>query len=291
MSDHAFNPFIAKKYGINEAIIINSMIFWTRTNAAEGKNFHENRFWSYGTPEYYSKYFPYFTERQIKYALSNLVKIGALLKSNFNKKGYDKTAWYSLSDSILIELNLDITCLHPAPTLIEQNCPIDRTKLSYGRDKIVLPIPDTKTDTKKDKKLTNCKTPSSSSFIFSKTIDKKLLDEKLTRDERTTDEFLKECVDHVDNCSDKKFPRLQRAGALVKLLKQMKESDMIFREVCKETKKQKERSNETDQERMNRQYAENEIEKEARDPTYQSKFLEKERKLQQTKPGYKSKFL
>ena len=76
---------------------------------------------------------------------------------------------------------------------------------------------------------TNCQ-PSSSSFQFSETTDKNLLNQKLDRDNRNPQEFLKECVDHVDNFSDKKFPRLQRANALVKLLKQLKESNTIFRE-------------------------------------------------------------
>lgn len=148
MSDHHFNPFIAKKYGIIEAILINSFIFWTRTNAAKEENYHDERFWCYGTPQYFNKFFVYLTPRQIKYALKKLVDCNALVIGNFNKKGYDKTAWYSLSDNILFELNLNKSCLQPLQMLIEQNCPIDRTKLSYGQDKIVLPIPDIKPDDK-----------------------------------------------------------------------------------------------------------------------------------------------
>lgn len=153
MSDHSFNPFLAEKYGINEAILINNFIFWTRTNAAKPKdknNFFDNRYWVFGTPEYFANYFPYFSANQIKYALKNMLKSDVLIKGNYNKKGYDKTNWYALSDNILSELNLDVTCLKPAPALIGQNCPIDRTKLSNASDKIVRPIPDTKPDTKPD---------------------------------------------------------------------------------------------------------------------------------------------
>ena len=150
MSDHSFNPFIAKKYGINVAILISSFVFWTRTNAAAEKNYHDGRYWSFGTPEYFLRYFPYFTEKQIKYALQKAVSSGALMQGNFNKKGYDKTSWFALTDQVLSELNLDITCLKPLLGLTGQNCPMDRTKLSYGRDKIVLPIPDTKPSTKPD---------------------------------------------------------------------------------------------------------------------------------------------
>lgn len=150
MSDHSFNPFIAKNYGINVAVLINSFIFWTRTNSAKGKNNHEDRFWCYGTPEYFAKFFPYFKPRLIRDIFKKCIELDLLIKGNFNKKGYDKTNWYALSDKILIELNLDRSCLSPAPSLI-------RRKASNGFDvkrpmdttKNVQPIPATKPDTKK----------------------------------------------------------------------------------------------------------------------------------------------
>jgi hypothetical protein len=150
MSDHSFNPFMAKKYGVNASILINNAIFWTRTNAANESNYHDGRYWFYGTPEYFSNFFIYLSPRQIQYALNKLITKGVLIKGNYNKKGYDQTNWYSLSDQVLLELNLDKTCLKPSAGLIEQNCPMDKTKLSDGLNKIVRPIPDTKPDTKPD---------------------------------------------------------------------------------------------------------------------------------------------
>jgi hypothetical protein len=148
MSDHNFNPFIAKKYGINEAVLINTFIFWTRTNAAKGDNFHNGRFWFYGTPEYFTKFFNYLNSRQLRYALTKLVKSGALLKSCFNKKAYDRTSWYSLSDNLLIELNLDRTCLNQATTLAGRHL----TNLPDPFDKIVATIPVNKTQLIKNNK-------------------------------------------------------------------------------------------------------------------------------------------
>jgi len=162
MSDHSFNPFIAEKYGINEAIFIQNMIFWTRTNSAKDNNHHEERYWCFGTPDYFSKYFPYFKTRLIKDIINSCLKLGLLIKGNFNKKGYDRTNWFSLSDKMLIELNLDRTCLQPWPGLIvrktsnalDEKRPMDRTEN-------VQPIPDTKPDTKPLKDTTT----SSSSFF------------------------------------------------------------------------------------------------------------------------------
>lgn len=123
MSNHTFNPFIAKKYGVIEAVLINTLVFWTSTNAAKESNYHNERYWCYGTSEYFAKFFMYLTARQIKYALANLVKSGALLRNKFNKKKYDQTNWYALSDCVLAELNLDRTCLQPANcTSFQSNC-------------------------------------------------------------------------------------------------------------------------------------------------------------------------
>jgi len=157
MSEHSFDTAIAKKYGTFEAIFVKNMVLWTQTNAAKKskrkdgslKHFHEERWWAFGTPAFFSAYFPYIKERHLKDILKSCVKQGLLLKNNFNEKKYDRTNWYSLSDSVLIELNLSRDCLNTAETLIGRNPsngsdvirPMDKTKS-------VQPIPDTKPDTK-----------------------------------------------------------------------------------------------------------------------------------------------
>lgn len=80
--------------------------------------------------------------------------------------------------------------------------------------------------TESKKRTTNCK--SSSSFIFSKTLDEKMLDQKLDRDTRTDEEFLKEVENHVENHSDKKYNKAIRQNAAVKLLANLKEQNVIF---------------------------------------------------------------
>lgn len=116
-----------------------------------------------------------------------------------------------------------------------------------------------KEDTKDNKKLTNCKEPSSSSFIFSKTTDEKLLAQKLEKDKRTDEEFLTACVDHVDNHSDKSFPRLRRANALVKLLATLKADNVIFRDKPTDEPTQSKTKNETEQEKMARYSRERQV--------------------------------
>lgn len=130
------------------------------------------------------------------------------------------------------------------------------------------------TEDYEQKKLTNC--VSSSSFLFSETTDRNLLNQKLNRDTRTDEEFMAQCLQHVENCSDKKFPVLQRANALVKLLKQLKASNVIFRETeGQQEKKKNELANETDEQRQERQFFTYELIKERESPDYVSNALKK----------------
>lgn len=83
----------------------------------------------------------------------------------------------------------------------------------------------------------------SSSFFFSESTDKNLLAQKLERDNRTNEQFMNECVNHVDNNSSKEYPRLQRANALVKLLKNLNENNIIFRQKDDEKEAHKDNTN------------------------------------------------
>lgn len=142
---HHFSTVIAKKYTVNIAILLDNFLFWYKSNKAKHKNFHEGAYWTYGTPEFFQEYFDYLTVRQIRYMLDQAVKNDLLKKGRFNKKKYDKTNWYALTEKALILLGEKP---QPLTGLICQNCQIHLTKLSDPFDKNGEPIPDTKTDTK-----------------------------------------------------------------------------------------------------------------------------------------------
>lgn len=142
----------------------------------------------------------------------------------------------------------------------------------------------------------NTSTDVSSSISFSETLDQNILSEKLYRDERSDDEFMENVIEHVDNHSDKKYPRIVRAQGALKLLKRLKEQNIIFyakgrtpKETIEENKQIKKQ--ETDEERQIRQFVEYQHEREKSEPGYKSPFLENERKLEHTKEGYKSAYL
>lgn len=130
---HSFDTDIAKAYGVNAAIILNNLYFWIEKNRANEENIHDGIVWTYNSSKAFSTLFPYFTERQIRYALDKLRDEGIVVTGNYNKNPYDKTLWYGITKkgySIL------------------QKSQSDMTKLSNRSDGIVEPVPDIKPNDK-----------------------------------------------------------------------------------------------------------------------------------------------
>lgn len=131
--EHSFDVDIAKKFGIQPAIIFRNLFFWIEKNRANNKHFYDGHYWTYNSKKAFSELFPYMTERQIDYAIKKLIDAGLIITGNYNKVAYDRTLWYAITKkgySIL------------------QNCEMEETELSNGNDDNVEPIPDINTDDK-----------------------------------------------------------------------------------------------------------------------------------------------
>lgn len=98
MKSRMFEVKYAIKYGINEAIFINCLEYWITFNRADQKNFHEGRTWSYNSKKAWSELLPFFTEKQIRAVLNNLIAHKVIRKGNFNKNPLNKTLWYAFED-------------------------------------------------------------------------------------------------------------------------------------------------------------------------------------------------
>lgn len=165
---HYFNVGVACEYGLNEAIILQNIFFWVTKNAANGVHFHDGRYWTYNSAPAFTKLFPYFTKRQIQYALKKLEEHGLILVGNYNKQRFDQTRWYALTDkayelfgqvvpqvtnssdgndnignSKLQICQMDNTRLSH---VMSQNRDMDGTMVSHRENNHVTPIPDRNTD-------------------------------------------------------------------------------------------------------------------------------------------------
>lgn len=112
--NHSFDINIAKKYGIEEAILLQYLYFWIEKNKANEKHFYNGTYWTYNTKKAFSNLFPYMTPRKIDYTLNNLIEKGLVITDNFNADGRDRTLWYALT-------NLGYCIL--------QNCEMQNTKV------------------------------------------------------------------------------------------------------------------------------------------------------------------
>lgn len=97
--DHSFNIQVAKEVGIAPAVILNNFYWWIEKNKANGKNFHDGRYWTYNTTKAFSVLFPYLTANKIDYALKKLIAKGYVITGNYNKSPYDRTLWYSITEA------------------------------------------------------------------------------------------------------------------------------------------------------------------------------------------------
>jgi hypothetical protein len=105
---YQFDTEIAKLYGVDEAIVIQNLIYWIEKNEANGKHFHDGRYWTYNSIEAFIKLFPFWSKWQIRRILLSLETKGVILVGNFNTSAYDHTQWYAFSDEFLQNYNIDI---------------------------------------------------------------------------------------------------------------------------------------------------------------------------------------
>ena len=170
---HFFTLGVARKYGLNEAVILQNIYYWVDKNATNRRHFHDGRYWTYNSAAAFTEQFPYFSKRQIQYTLEKLEKHGLILVGNYNKQRFDQTRWYALTDkayelfgqtppqvtkepssdadndgnSISQNCDLENTRLLNA---ISQNCDMEGTTMSLGKNSFVTPIPDRNTNRTSD---------------------------------------------------------------------------------------------------------------------------------------------
>lgn len=135
--DHSFNIGVAKKLGVAPAIILNNLYWWIKKNRTNEKHFYDGYFWTYNSRKAFVAQFPYFTERQIEYALRKLIDGGYVITGNYNKASFDRTLWYAITKE---------------GYCILQNCEMESTNMLNAINENVKPIPDINTDSKQTDK-------------------------------------------------------------------------------------------------------------------------------------------
>lgn len=115
--EHSFNVYIAEKYGVHAAILLNNIEHWIAHNKANNINYRDGYYWTFNSKRAFAELFPYMNERQIDYALKKLIDGGIIITSKYNTSAYNHTLWYTIT-----KLGYSIL----------QNCEIEETNLCNG---------------------------------------------------------------------------------------------------------------------------------------------------------------
>ena len=140
---YSFKSSLAAKYGVPEAIMLSNLIYWIAKNEANGKHYHDGRYWTYSSVSAFVKLFPFWSKKQIRTVLDSLEKQGAILKGDYNEQRYDRTSWYGLTDDFIASQNGKSNC---------QKGQMEMPEKANGSDQKGEPIPDIKPDIITDSK-------------------------------------------------------------------------------------------------------------------------------------------
>lgn len=96
---------LATMLGLNEAIVLQQIHYWLGINQKNGTNFKEGRYWTFNSmKKWHDEAFPFLGMDALRRAFKNLEEKGLLITGNFNKKGYDRTKWYTIDYQLLYSM-------------------------------------------------------------------------------------------------------------------------------------------------------------------------------------------
>lgn len=124
---HSFDTMIAEKYGLEESILIDNLLFWITKNKANSKHFYNGKYWTYNSTKAFSELFPYWNEKKISRIIASLVEQNVIEKGCFNQNAYDRTSWFSFTEKWIID-NPNMS------DSISQICQMEKTKTGNGKD-------------------------------------------------------------------------------------------------------------------------------------------------------------
>jgi uncharacterized phage protein (TIGR02220 family) len=142
-------PSLAKKVGINEAIVLQQIHYWLGISRYE----REGRKWIYNSYKDWQIQMPFWSEKTIKRTIRSLEDKGYLRTANFYKLKMDKTKWYSIDYDKMTELE-EIVQDKVTPSIGEVD-PHDRTKCPVEVDKLTPPLPEINTENNSERKDTS----------------------------------------------------------------------------------------------------------------------------------------
>lgn len=134
---YLFDYELAVKYGVDEAIMLQNFIFWIAKNKACGRNFEDDKYWTFASQDALQGLFGFWTRDQIRRVLNSLISQGVIITKK--QDSYDRTTWYALKDEKLISYVPHQQVKHPLPRGKNPQSMRDKSPMDKGK------IPDVNT--------------------------------------------------------------------------------------------------------------------------------------------------
>mgnify|MGYP000459734166 CR=1 FL=1 len=83
------NPELATQIGLNEAIVLQQIHYWTCFNEKAEKNERDGFYWTYNTYKAWQEQFPFWSIMTIRRIIKSLETHGLLIIGSFNKLKVD----------------------------------------------------------------------------------------------------------------------------------------------------------------------------------------------------------
>jgi hypothetical protein len=137
-------PTLATQVGLHEAIVLQQIHYWLLSSNHE----YDERKWLYNSYPEWGRQFPFLSVDQIRRAIEHLEDLHLLLVGNYNKKGFDRTKWYTIDYDALDILTTSETpppsgkFARPSGTHARPSGTHARPSGTHAR-----PIPETNTET------------------------------------------------------------------------------------------------------------------------------------------------
>jgi hypothetical protein len=151
---HVFNVQLATDLGsVNDAIILQHFFYWHQNNQNKPdriKGDHPYP-WTFSTIEDMLNIFPYMKKSAIGNSIIRLIDAGLIIKGNWNKLAFDKTAWYALTEKGLIMMHGGVSRNEKSGSRNEKSG--SRNENSSSRNENT--IPDSNPDSNPDSKNNN----------------------------------------------------------------------------------------------------------------------------------------
>lgn len=121
-------PKLACKIGLNEAIVLQQIKYWTRPQF--NKNLRDGRNWVHKTIDEWKADFPFWSYRTIQRTILSLEKQKLILTSNYNVNPLDRTKWHSVNTSLEVVTSCQIGTKRSCQNGIMTNKRLQETTLN-----------------------------------------------------------------------------------------------------------------------------------------------------------------